>query len=172
MQCIDNITSSTHLHWSNGFIKQQMKTLKTAQSTAKDAGTSLKMLLLELWSTPITPNMPSPQEILHNCTIQWPGKPSTPVDMEMVWDYLIARKVTQKEIFQQVPQHETPVHPQPWPVCVIPFPSQSVVLHTWQHLPPEATGLMPRASVIMGPDSTSIHYNRTSPQSTPSHRRP
>ena len=59
----------------------------------------LEMLLLELWSTPITPNMPLPQEMRHNCTIQQPGKPSTPVNMEMVQDYLIARKITQKKYF-------------------------------------------------------------------------
>ena len=67
--CIDHITSSPHFHWSNGFIEQQVKMLKTALSTAKDAWTFLKTLPLELWSTLIAPNMPSLWEIMHNYTI-------------------------------------------------------------------------------------------------------
>ena len=53
-------------------------------STKQDAGKSLKELLLDLQSTPIRPNMPSPQTILHNRTFQCPSKPSTPVDIEHV----------------------------------------------------------------------------------------
>ena len=71
--------------------------LKAALSTAKDARTSLKILLLELQSTPITPNMSLPHEIMHKHTIQWPDKSSKPVNMEMVWDFLIAKMLTQKK---------------------------------------------------------------------------
>ena len=41
--------------------------------------------------------MPSPREILHNRTETRPGKPSTPVDMEAVRDYLITKKISQKQ---------------------------------------------------------------------------
>ena len=58
-QCIDHITSSLHFHRSSGFTEQQVKMLKTALSTAKDAGTFLEMFLLELQSTLMAPNMPS-----------------------------------------------------------------------------------------------------------------
>ena len=43
--------------------------------------------------------MPLPQEILHNCTIQWPENPLMANDMEMVWDYLIAKKKILKQNF-------------------------------------------------------------------------
>ena len=43
--------------------------------------------------------MPSPREILHNRTFQHPSKPSTPVNMEHVWNLLLARKQSQKQYF-------------------------------------------------------------------------
>ena len=100
--CRDSaLTTSPHFHCSNRFIQWQVKMLKTSLCTAKDAGTSLKMILLELWSAPMVPNMPSPKKIMYNWTIQWPGKPLTPVNMEIIWDYLIARKIIQKKYFDK-----------------------------------------------------------------------
>ena len=174
-QCIDHITSSPHFHWSNGFIEQQVKMLKTAVSAAKDARTSLKMLLLELQLTPITPSMSAPWEIMYNCTIQWPDKPLTAVNMEMVRDYLIARKITQKKYFKKSYSVR--------PLSTL-DPSQDVLfcsLASQQSYIPstiiktastqEAIGLMPRANGITCQESTSVHYSKTSSQSTPSHRR-
>ena len=68
-------------------------------STTQEYGKSLEELLFDLCSTPIGANMPSPQEILHNRTFQWPGKPSTPVDMECVCNFLLLRKQSQKQHF-------------------------------------------------------------------------
>ena len=45
----------------------------------------------------MAPNMPSPREIFHNCTIQGPGKPLMPVDKEMIQDYLITKKWIHKK---------------------------------------------------------------------------
>ena len=67
-QYIDHTTSSPHYLKSNGFIERQIKTIKTALDTAYSSGKSLHDLLLSLRSTPISPHLPSPREILHNRT--------------------------------------------------------------------------------------------------------
>ena len=67
---IDHITSSPHFPRSNGFIERQVRTLNTMLSTLQEAKKTLEDLLLDLQSTPIESNMPSPQEILHReCAI-------------------------------------------------------------------------------------------------------
>ena len=62
---------------------------------------SLEDLLLDLQLTPIGPNMPSPWEILHNRTFQHPSKPSTPVNMEHVHNYLVSKHQSQKQSFDR-----------------------------------------------------------------------
>ena len=42
-----------------------------------NTGTSLEDLLLDLWSTPISPKIPSPRESLHNRMINCPDRPPT-----------------------------------------------------------------------------------------------
>ena len=60
----------------------------------------LKMLqLLDLQSTPISPKRPSQREFLHNRTIQYPGRPSMPINMEAVCNHLILKKQMQKQYF-------------------------------------------------------------------------
>ena len=49
-----------------------------------------------LCSTPIGPNLPSPCEILMNCTSYKPGHQPTHVDLDQVRDYLITQKSKQK----------------------------------------------------------------------------
>ena len=89
---INHITSSPLYPKSNGFRERQIKTIKTSLTTAKSSGISTDHLLQTLFSTPIGPNLPSPHEILLNHTNYRPGKPSTPVDLEPVRDYLITKK--------------------------------------------------------------------------------
>ena len=96
---IDQITSTPHFPWSNGFIEWQVRTIKTMLSSTHESGKSLKELLLDLHSTPIGPNMPSLQEILHSRTFQHPRKPSTPVNMECACSFLLLRKHSQKQHF-------------------------------------------------------------------------
>ena len=87
-QSINHIISYPHFHQMN---------------TAQDAKTSLQTLLLALQSTPRARSMPSCRTILHNHTIQQPGRPLMPVDMEMVWNYLNAKKHIAKKKYQQGP---------------------------------------------------------------------
>ena len=94
---IEHITSSPLYPKSNGFIERQIKTFKTDLSTGHDSKLPIEDILLNIRIQPIGPNLPSPWEILHNCTEAHPGKPSTPVDMEAVRDYLITKKNLQKE---------------------------------------------------------------------------
>ena len=100
-QYIDHITSSPLYPKSNGFIEQQIKTIKTALATASYSGKSLDDLLLSLRSTPIGRHLPSPQEILHNRTQDCPGQPPHPVDFEEVRNYLITQKSTQKKHYDK-----------------------------------------------------------------------
>ena len=103
LQChhIDHITSSPHFPRSNGFNECQVRTIKTALSTTQESRKSLVDLLLDLQSPPIRPYLPSPKEILHNKTFQYPGKPTTPNDMEQVCNYLLSKKQTQKTHFNR-----------------------------------------------------------------------
>ena len=94
---IEHITSSPLYPKSNGFIERQIKTIKTALSIGHDSKLPIEDILLNIRTQPIGPNLPSPWEILHNHIEACPGKPSTPVDMEAVRDYLITKKNMQKE---------------------------------------------------------------------------
>ena len=78
-------------------MERQVKTMKTALATATTSGKTLDDVLLSLRSSPISPNLPSPREILHNQTEEHQGQPSHPVDCEQVRNYLLHRKTTQKE---------------------------------------------------------------------------
>ena len=71
--------------------------MKTSLATATTSGKTLDDVLLSLGSTPIRPNLPSPREILHNCTEEHPGHPLLPADYEQVRNYLLDKKATQKE---------------------------------------------------------------------------
>ena len=71
--------------------------MKTSLATATTSGKTLDDVLLRLRSNPISPNLPSPREILYNCTEEHPGQPSHPVICEQVRNYLLDKKATQKE---------------------------------------------------------------------------
>ena len=59
---IEHITSSPLYPQSNGFIERQIKTIKTALTTAQPSGTSITHTLHILHSTPFGPNLPSPMK--------------------------------------------------------------------------------------------------------------
>ena len=101
-QRIEHITSSPHYHKSNGFIERQVKNMKTSLATATTSGKTLDDVFLSLRSSPIIPNLPSPREILHNCTEEHPGQPSHPVDCEQARNYLLDKKAIQKEYHDKI----------------------------------------------------------------------
>ena len=100
-----DITSSPLYPRSNGFIERQVKTIKTSLATAQASNTSLDHLLQTLRSTPIGPSLPSPCEILLNCTDPKPSHPSTPIDLEQVRDYLITKRSAKKHYYDK--RHNT-----------------------------------------------------------------
>ena len=62
-------------------------------------------MLQTLCYTPIGPNLSSPCKILLNCTDPRSRQPSTPIDLEQVRDYLIAKRSVQKHYFDK--RHNT-----------------------------------------------------------------
>ena len=94
LQChhIDHITSSPNFSRSNGFIEHQVCTIKTMLSTSQDSRKTIEDLLLDLHSTPIGPNIPSPRGTLHNRTLQHPSRPNAPVNIEIVKSYLLSKR--------------------------------------------------------------------------------
>ena len=82
-------------------MKRQVQTIKTVLNTAQDSHKPFEEALLDLQSTLIWPNMPSPQEILQNRTFQCPSKPSQPVNMESVRNYPLSHKQSQKTYFDK-----------------------------------------------------------------------
>ena len=92
---IEHSSSSPHFPRSNSFIECQVRTIKTALNTGLPAKKPLEAVLLDLRLTPVGPNLPLPCEILHNRTIQHPGKPSQPVHMERVRNFLLSCKQNQ-----------------------------------------------------------------------------
>ena len=93
--CIEHSMSSPHFPRSNGFIECQIRTIKTALNIALPTQKPLGTVLLDLRSTPIGPNMSLPMEILHNRTIQHPSKPSQPVNIERIRNFLLSHKQSQ-----------------------------------------------------------------------------
>ena len=106
---IEHITSSPLYPRSNGFIECQTKTIKTALSTCQESKQSIQDLLLNIRTQPIGPHLPSPREILHNRTEEHPRKPSQPVNMEDIQNYLISKKTIQKENYDK--HHNTKTLP-------------------------------------------------------------
>ena len=70
-------------------------------NTAQTAKKPLEEVLWDLRLTPIRPNIPLPHEILHNWTFQHPGRPSQPVNMERVRNYLLSHKQVQSTQFNK-----------------------------------------------------------------------
>ena len=99
--CITHHTSSPHFPRSNGFIERQARMIKTALSIALPAKKPLESVLLDLRSMPIGLKMTSPYEILHNRSIQQPGRPSQPIDMEQVRNFLIFHRQAQCDQFNK-----------------------------------------------------------------------
>ena len=94
-------TSSPQFPGSNGFIERKVRTIKTTLNTALPANKPLATVLLDLISMPIGPNMAALHEILHNRTIQQPGRPSQPIDLEKVRNFLISRRQAQCDQFNK-----------------------------------------------------------------------
>ena len=94
---MDHIMSSPHYPKLNAYIEHQVKTIKTATATAEQSGKTLDKVLQNIRSIPIGLILPSPREILHNCTEERPGKSSQPVNFEQIRNYLIDQNELQKE---------------------------------------------------------------------------
>ena len=94
-------TSSLLFPRSNGFIERQVRTINTTLNTALPAKKPLESVLLDLRSMPIGPKMPSLCEILHNRSIQQPGRPSQPINIEQVRNFLIYCRQAQCDQFSK-----------------------------------------------------------------------
>ena len=90
-------------------LNAKLRPSKTALSTCQESKQSIEDLLLNIRTQPIGPHLPSPREILHNRTEECPGRPSQPVNMEDIRNYLISKKTTQKENYDK--HHNTKTLP-------------------------------------------------------------
>ena len=61
----------------------------------------LSTLLLNLWSTPIGPNMQSPREILHNRFQECPDQLPQPINTESVQNYFISKNIDPKDYYNR-----------------------------------------------------------------------
>ena len=59
-------TSSLYYSQSNGFLKKNVHTMKSAFSEAKTSKVPVPKACMKLWQTSIVPYLPHPTEILHN----------------------------------------------------------------------------------------------------------
>ena len=107
--------------------------MKTALATATTSGKTLDDVLLSLRLSPISPNLPSPREILHNCTEECPGHPSHPVDCEQVRNYLLDKKTTQKEYHDKKPQCKTIIRTGTRTENSLPQPKRRKSIHRRHH---------------------------------------
>lgn len=62
--CFDHVTSSPIYPKSNGFIERQVQTVKQALIKAKQDGSDPDLTLLCLRTTPVSPKIPSPSELI------------------------------------------------------------------------------------------------------------
>ena len=99
--CIAHHTSSPHFPRSNGFTERQVGTIKTTLNTVLPANNPIAAVLLDLRSMPIGPKMPAPLETLCNRSIQQPGRPSQPINLEQVRNFLISRRQAQCDQFNK-----------------------------------------------------------------------
>ena len=99
-----------HFPRSNGFIECQFRSIKTMLSTALLAKKPLETVLIDHRLTAIGPNMPPPRDILHNRPIMHPSKPSQPVKLERVRNFLLSQKQSQCQQFNKA--HGAHDHPE------------------------------------------------------------
>ena len=90
-------------------LNAKLRPSKQHFSHVKNSKLSVEDLLLNIRTQPIGPHLPSPREILHNRTEERPGKPSQPINMEDIRNYLISKKKTQKENYDK--HHNTKTLP-------------------------------------------------------------
>ena len=66
-QCgITHITTSPHHHQANGLAEAYVKHIKNLMAKAKETGTEYQRVLSVYRTTPLSTNLPSPFELLHN----------------------------------------------------------------------------------------------------------
>ena len=137
--------------------------LKTTLSTSQDARTSLEDLLPDVWSTPISPRMPSPREILHNRMIQCPNRPSTAVNThhkKKTWKQYFEKAYNVKPILQLDLTRKYCSCPKLTNVLTFLGPSLT------EPLPHEVTTLKPKSRDTAGLGNTSVPSNRASSPGT------
>ena len=98
-----HITSSPHLHQSNGFIEAMVKKVKNAYKKMDGSPNAQARALLQLCDTPITADLPSPAEILHGHPTQGAvlSRPSIRVNICQIRQRLIELQEKQKENFNK-----------------------------------------------------------------------
>ena len=111
--CFDLDTSSPTYPKSNGFIERQVQTVKLALTKAKQDGKDPDLALLCIRSTPLSPKIPSPLELLtgRKPRANLPTKCTQSHSDDMVRDLLQDRQSTQKAYHDKKAKDLPPLTP-------------------------------------------------------------
>lgn len=108
-----HITSSPHYPKSNGFIERHVQTVKAALTKAQQAKTDPDLVLLCLRTTPISPHLPSPMEILtgRKAKSNVPTKLINPQPKDNIRQELQQRQLNQKMQYDKTARDLPPLTP-------------------------------------------------------------
>ena len=165
--CFDHITSSPIYPKSNGFIERQVQTVKQALIKAKQDGNDPDLTLLCLRTTPISPKIPSPSELITgrkpraNLPTRHTGNPTDDLIREKLQD----RQITQKSY------HDTKAKDLP-PLT----PGQHVTFQDqpssrWKEATIKEKCREPRSYVVETPTGKTLRRNRVNIRSLPQRQR-
>ena len=161
--CFDHTTSSPTYPKSNGYIERQVQTVKLALTKAKQDGKDPDLTLLCIRTTPISPKIPSPLELLTGRKPRGnlPTRHTKNQADDLVRDLLQNRQTTQKAYHDRKAKDLPPLTPGQ-PVRFQDHPSSK-----WKEGVIQKKGPEPRSYVVETPTGQTLRRNRVHIRSTP-----
>ena len=100
---IDFTTSSPHYPRGHGLVERHVQTVKRLMSKCREDGTDINMAILNLRSTPLNQNTPSPAELLNNRRYRsnLPVRIAPPQNYEQIKEQFERNQTTSTEYYNQ-----------------------------------------------------------------------
>jgi len=161
--CFDHVTSSPIYPKSNGFIERQVQTVKQALIKAKQDGSDPDLTLLCLRTTPISPKIPSPSELITgrkprgNLPTRHTGNPTD----DLVREKLQHRQDTQKSYHDTKAKDLPPLTPGQH----VRFQDQ--LSSKWKDAVIKEKCQEPRSYIVETPTGRTLRRNRVNIRSLP-----